>query len=349
MASWGCPMAANGATPVDPALPQNLLNVTQGIFGPHPGYRTTHAKGLLVQGTFTSSPQARTLSTAAHFNSSSTPVIARFSVGGGLPHVSDVDDAATPKGLAVRFQIPDGTSTDLISHSFNGFAAKNGEDLLIFFGLFSNVAKTSAALEKAKAGQGDFWKAEGDYLQATTAFEAFLATHPPAAGFMLGAKPNPVDYGTLTYYEPNTHVLTNAAGKVSNVRYRFIPAAGEHLYPDDGTLGNLDPNYLNDDLLQRFPAKPIVFNIWAHVAGPTDVLDDATVLYQSTTLIPLGQLVINGVVADNANQTQQIAFSPVPETGGIKGIASSTDPLIQTRKGVYGLSATQRRGETRVE
>ena len=302
-----------------------------------------------MEGTFTPSERAQTLSIASHFYAASTPVIARFSVGGGLPHIADVDDNATPKGIAIRFKIDNDTYTDLISHSFNGFATRTGEDFLAFLQLLRAFKIAQYLLNEAKKRGGDTSKEEENFNKAQTAFQTFLASHPSAAKFVLSPKPNPFNYGTITYYEPNTHVLTNKDGKTTNVRYRLDPADGDHLYKDPEQLKKLSPNYLEDDLQQRFPQKPIIFTIQAHIADPNDVLDDATIAYKSTTFIPIGKLELNKVTDDNAAQQQQIAFSPTPDKGGIKGIASSTDPLIQTRKGVYWISADQRQHEKQKE
>lgn len=242
------------------------------------------------------------------------------------------------------------THTDLVSHTFNGFAVRTGEDFLAFLQVFRAFQVTKAALDKAKAAGGDTSEEEAVFKAAAGPFQAFLATHPSAATFVQSPKPNPLNYGTVTYYEPNTHVLTNADGKVTNVRYRLDPADGDHLYPNEPTeLKKLDQSYLEEDLHERFPEKPIVFTIQAHIANDNDVLDDATAPYKSTTWVPVGRLVINKVSDDNVAKQQQIAFSPSPELGGIKGIAASNDPLICARKEVYYISAEQRRHEKQVE
>ncbi|KAH7191719.1 catalase-like domain-containing protein [Fusarium flagelliforme] len=347
---------SNDAASDNDQLPKQLVDAMQAIFGKHQGYRTTHAKGLLVEGTFTPTKEAKDLSTAAHFNNCSTKVIARFSVGGGLPHVADVSDGATPKGVAIRFQVDDNTHTDLISHSFNGFATRNGEDFLTFLKLFGADGRAEVILKEAKAVGGDTSKEQKAYDEAHASFLSFLKKpeNQSAAVFVGSEKPKPHNYGTITYYEPNTHILTNKNGKVTNVRYRLDPADGVHLYPnktpeDKQKLAQLGNDYLEDNLQQRFPDKPVIFTIQAHVADPNDVLDDATKPYKSTAFIPVGRLEINKVSADNVAQQQQIAFSPNPEKGGIEGIKASNDPLIQARKGVYWISADQRRNEKQVE
>lgn len=290
------------------------------------------------------------MSIAPHFHHVSTPIIARFSVGGGIPHIPDADDGATPKGLAIRFLIDEQTHTDLVSHTFNGFATRTGEDFLAFLKVFRAFETTKAALDKAQTSGGDSTNEAVAFKAALGPFQAFLASNPSAATFVNSPKPNPLNYGTITYYEPNTHVLTNADGAVTNVRYRLEPADGEHLHPSDmAQLQRLGQSYLEKDLLERFPEKPIVFTIQAHIARPDDVLDDATVPYKSTMFVPVGKLVIDRVSEDNVARQQQIAFSPTPELGGVEGIRASGDPLIQVRKGVYGISAGQRRCEKQVE
>ncbi|KFG87904.1 catalase [Metarhizium anisopliae] len=321
-------------------LPQKLVDQMTSMFGYHAGYRTTHAKGLLVEGAFKPSNEAKFLSAAAHFNNPSTAIIARFSVGGGIPNIPDADNQATPKGLAIRFLIDGWTHTDLIAHSFNGFAANNGQDFLTFLKLFFAEGVAKKLLDDAVKQGGSYSKEKADFEQAVKVFKTWLGTHPSAFRFVDSPKPNPFNYGTITYYQPNTHVLTNANGDSVNVRYRLDPADGVHLFPENGAPK--DPNYLEDDLLHRFPTTPIVFNLQANVAGPDDILDDATIPYKSTKWVPVGTIEINKVAEDNANKQQKLAFSPVPESGGVHGIKSSNDPLIQTRKGVYHISSKQR-------
>ncbi|KAJ5003032.1 Catalase-related peroxidase [Colletotrichum sp. SAR 10_66] len=317
--------AEAGASLSNDQLPQHLIEAMQRIFQKHPGYRTT-----------------------AHFNNPSTPVIARFSVGGGIPRVADVHPFATPKGIAIRFQVDDDIHTDLVAHSFDGFAVRTGEEFLTFLKFFGGVSAAQAALAAAQETGGDTSKEQAALNSAQAIFFPFLQAHPSAEKFANGFGPNPHNYGTLQYYEPNTHILTNTDGNVVNVRYIIEPADGEHLYGKN-EISDLSPSYLEEDLKQRFPEKPIVFTIKAHIADPSDVLDDATVPYKSTTYVPVGTLEINKVSDDNAERQQQIAFSPTPEKGGIQGIMSSDDPLIQTRKGVYWISADQRRHEKQTE
>src|SRR3954453_6041214 len=87
-------------------LASNLLSSLDKLAGGvHPGHRPVHARGIMLTGTFTPSPEAVNLTMAAHAVRSSTPVIVRFSIAAGIPTAAHNDMAvASPQGFAVRFQ-----------------------------------------------------------------------------------------------------------------------------------------------------------------------------------------------------------------------------------------------------
>src|SRR6185312_11826406 len=98
-------------------LSNDLLQQFETIFGQHPGFRPAHAKGTLLSGTFTPSPDAASLTRASHAVRSSTPVTVRFSNSTGLPLVPDNDPNASPRGLAIRLHLAEHSHTDIVSHS----------------------------------------------------------------------------------------------------------------------------------------------------------------------------------------------------------------------------------------
>ena len=57
----------------------------------------------------------------------------RFSDTTGIPTLPDADDHATPHGMALKFHLPDGSETDLVTHSFNGFPAATADEMRQFF------------------------------------------------------------------------------------------------------------------------------------------------------------------------------------------------------------------------
>src|SRR6202041_2671006 len=115
-------------TPLPVAL-VDALNVLSK--GPHKGYRANHAKGVMVEGTFTPNPAAASFSKAPHF-AKAVPVLVRFSDTTGVPTLPDADPNASPHGIAIRFKLPDGTYADIVSISANSFPVATPEDFLAF-------------------------------------------------------------------------------------------------------------------------------------------------------------------------------------------------------------------------
>src|SRR6202050_4597256 len=114
------------------ALANDLLQQFHTMFGPHPGFRPAHAKGLMLTGTFKPAAEARTLTNAPHIVRESTPVSVRFSNSTGLPGIADNVPEANPRGLAIRFNLAEHVHTDIVSHSTDGFPTHDGAEFLAF-------------------------------------------------------------------------------------------------------------------------------------------------------------------------------------------------------------------------
>ena len=113
---------ANGQT----STPAQLVDALHAAFGDHHS-RAVHAKGIILEGTFTPDKQAASISKAFHLQKKSSKVTVRFSDFTGIPNIPDNSGSANPRGLAIKFQMEDGTNTDIISHSFNGFPTTNSD------------------------------------------------------------------------------------------------------------------------------------------------------------------------------------------------------------------------------
>ena len=151
-------------------LPVALVDaLTKLSGGPHPGMRANHAKGVLVTGRFTPTKAAATLSIAPHF-ARAVPVLVRFSDPTGVPNLPDADPNASPHGIAIRFQLPGGTSTDIVSLSANAFPVATPEDFLAFL---TAVAQSGPGAAKP------------------TPIERFLGSHPAALKFVSTPRPAP--------------------------------------------------------------------------------------------------------------------------------------------------------------
>ena len=124
--------ADSGSKPAA-SLPQQIADVVVQLNGGiHTGFRFMHAKGIVTSGTFTPTAEAKTLSRAAHFNGPPVPVTVRFSNAPGVPTNADNSPGSGPRGIAIRFNLPGGAFTDIVSISHNGFVVGTGEDFLAF-------------------------------------------------------------------------------------------------------------------------------------------------------------------------------------------------------------------------
>ena len=112
------------------ALSQDVLQQFDALFGLHPGFRPAHAKGTMLQGTFTPTPSAATLTRAPHLTRPSTPVTVRFSNSTGLQAIPDNDPNADPRGMAIRFHLGERVHTDIVGHSTDGFPTRTGAEFL---------------------------------------------------------------------------------------------------------------------------------------------------------------------------------------------------------------------------
>src|SRR6185369_2393520 len=110
--------------PTMATTPESFVDALNSAFGKQTTQRSAHAKGVVLLGTFVPSAEAESVSKALHFKHE-VPVTVRFSANSGIPKIADTDPRASPRGLAIRFRLPDGSDTDLVTHSYNGFPAKN--------------------------------------------------------------------------------------------------------------------------------------------------------------------------------------------------------------------------------
>ena len=106
------------------STPEQLVDALNGVFGKQQlGVRAVHAKGINLKGEFRPSSSASEVSKAPHLQQISVPIRVRFSDFTGFPNIADTDKLASPRGMAIKVHLPDGSATDLVAHSFNGFPA----------------------------------------------------------------------------------------------------------------------------------------------------------------------------------------------------------------------------------
>jgi catalase len=137
------------------------------------------------------------------------PTIIRFANASGDPDVHD--GLANLRSLAVKFQLPDDKSADILANSVEGFPARMPEDFLAFL---------RAQLPDPVTGQ-----------PAPDAVPRFLDNHPETRAFLgrLMQKPVPASYGQASYHAEHAFRFTAADGTSRFGRYRWMPEAGEAL------------------------------------------------------------------------------------------------------------------------
>jgi len=109
---------------------RQIVETMRTLAGPHPGFRPVHAKGLVCSGTFRASADAPRVTRAPHFTGQSVPTIVRFANANGNPDVHD--GVPSVRSMAVKFQLSDGKSADILANSVEGFIARTPEDFLEF-------------------------------------------------------------------------------------------------------------------------------------------------------------------------------------------------------------------------
>ncbi len=299
-------------------LAEQLLAALDALYGPHPGFRPAHAKGLMCAGTFTPAAGAAGLTRAPHAARPSTPVTARFSDSSGVPTVPDNDPQRSgPRGIAVRFHLGDHAHTDIVAHSTNGFPVRTGEEFLEFL-------RAAAA-----AGAGE-----------PEALGAFLAAHPNAKRFAEAPKPIPTSFAREAYFAVTAFKFTDAAGVSRHGRFRIRPEEGtEHL--TDADAARKSANFLFEEIDARLARGPARLGVFVQLAGPGDDVADASVTWpDSREEVAFGTLALTGRVDDQKPERRKMIFDPVPR---VDGIDPSGDPLTEVRSDVYLLSGRRRK------
>jgi catalase len=309
------PMVWRVAAADSPPLPTQIVDLANKVDGVHPGYRAFHAKGVVVEGTFKASSEAARLSRATLFNGTTIQVTARFSDGSGMPTVPD-GSPAMPRGIAIKYHLPGGADTDMVTNSFKFFPVGTGEDFRDL--LQAIVASPADAPHPSK-------------------LEQFFGTHPNAPK-AIGSLPIPDSFADEEYHGIDAFIFVNKSGQRQAVRYVIAPEKMVHITPEEAA--KLPANYLFDDLAKRLAQRPLTFHLKAILAKPGDQTKDASQPWpEDRRLVDLGVLTITKIVPNSAQVEKKLLFLPTNLTPGIE---LSDDPLPSVRAAAYGVSFGRR-------
>jgi catalase len=294
--------------------PADLVDALNGVFGKHAGDRAAHTKGICLTGSFTPAADAPKLSKAPHF-ARKVPVTARFSLGGGNPSAPD-NAQDNVRGLAVKFDLGDGASTDIVTISAPVFFVQTPA-------LFVEFLKT--------VGSGDQDK-----------IKAFFAAHPESTrqNAWLTSHPVPASYAGVGYWGVHAFTFTNAAGEATLVKYKLIPEAGElGLTPEEAQAKG--PDFYAGEIKERLAKGPAAFDLVAIMGKDGDQTSDPTLRWDdedNRPTTPLGKISIEAIAPEAT--CNAFSFLPGNVVDGIAG--PPNDPIFQARSPAYIVSLTRR-------
>src|SRR3954465_16001113 len=281
--------------------------------GSFPGHRAAHAKGVVLAGAFTPTERAHELTRAAQFAGDPVRVTVRFSNGGAKPDGSDTD-IGDGRGMATKFYLADGTTTDIVALSLPVFFVRTPEEFLEF---------TLARAESfEKVGE-------------------FIGSHPATAQAVQQIVPvliPPRSYATIVYNSIHPFRLENGDGAGRWIRWRWLPEAGAE-WLAEVERESVEPDFLQTEIFERLPGR---FTLVRRVATARPPTDDPTVAWpEEVETIEMGSLELTGPETERETGNDVMVMDPTRVTDGIE---LSDDPILHVRSPAYSASAARRSG-----
>jgi catalase len=298
----------------------DAIDAIRGAGGAQPGARALHAKGTLYRGTFTATADGAKLSRATHLDGSAVPALIRFSNGSGNP--AQPDGSPGVRGMAVKFTLPDGSTTDVSTQTARLFVSGRPEGFV------------------------DLLKAMRPGPTAPLRLARYFLTHPRLLGalpVLRDANKVPASYATIEYHGLHAFRWVSADGNAKFVRYHLIPAAGESYLSGQAAHG-VGPDFLTDELNARLAQGPVRFDYRVQLAGPQDSTVDPSAPWRSAETVTVGTLEITGLDTDREHDGDIVVFDPMRVTDGIE---PSDDPVLHFRSLAYSASVKLRTGVAR--
>jgi catalase len=302
-------------TAEQPATPGQMVDALHSAFGKHPA-RAVHAKGIFFEGRFIPDKDAAAISSAFHLQKQSSTVVVRFSDFTGIPDIPDNIGPANPRGFALKFKMPDGRSTDIIAHSFNGFPTATTDEFRL---LLLAIGRSGADAAKP------------------TALDSFLNTHPIAKTFLTTQK-LPASYAAISYFGVNSFKFLNHKGQSHFIRYQILPEKGEELM-DVAKFAEQDKDYLVTEIGKRITAGPVRFKLYAQLAAEGDAIENPAIAWPDTRKkVLLGIIEINKLIENTPLADKSLSFNPnnLPED------IQTADPMLTIRAKAYPISVKER-------
>lgn len=308
-----------GAAAENEVRADQVVTALEGTFGVHKGERRNHTKGTCAAGEFVGSPAASAYTRSVLFSGKLVPVVARFSLPGGNPKVSDT--AKTPRGLALEFKLADGSLHHMTMLNTPVFGAALPQTF------FDDIV---AKKPDPATGKPDPEK-----------IKAFKASHPdsvPQAKFLAEHNPPP-SWANSSYFGIHTFKFINRNNETTLVRWRFVPKDGQKEMSDD-ELKSLPPDFLERKLIDRIKHGPVRWDMMLTIGAPGDTVDNPTLMWPSNRKeIKVGTLSISSAKAQKGADCEKINFDPLVMADGIE---PTNDPVLLFRSPGYAVSFGKR-------
>lgn len=287
-----------------PISAEEAIDTIESIGHTQNNLRRAHANGLAFDALFEPSGAAMPWTTAAHLQKQAVPAVVRFSYSS--PQEDPRKQLIPVKGMAVRFELPDGTHTNLTMANIPIFISKTPEAFMRLLQAFANE---------------DSWNDRWKTLLHDTEYKAYLP-------ILKNLRPMQ-HFETLHYYAIHAYYLVNSAQERQAVRFAWEPFPQNSNSTLDGSLEN--------SLIKKVKQEQIRFRLLIQLAEKGDPTDDPTEQWpDDRRKIEAGVLTLKSLRPDSA---EQIVFDP---TDTVAGIECSDDPVLRFRSAAYAESARRR-------
>ncbi|GAC1655033.1 MAG: catalase family peroxidase [Candidatus Dormibacteraceae bacterium] len=279
-------------------------------------HRAAHAKGFCVTGTFEPTKAAGDICRAEHFHRK-VPVTVRFSNGSG--NLGAADHHVDGRGMAVKFHLPGGGETDIVSLTQSVFFVRTPADFLEL---------TTARRPDPATGRAD-----------PHAIGTFMIRHPESERALvetMTAAPA-ASFAQLEFHAIHAFLLRDEDGHETAVRYHWRPETGAAALTREEAKQR-GPDHLRPEMAARLDGGPVAYRLELEVAEPGDDLNDPTAGWpDERRRITAGHLELTAL-SDEEN-CEPLVFDPTRLTDGIK---ASDDPILNFRPLAYSVSIERR-------
>jgi catalase len=248
-------------------------------------------------------------------------VTVRLSNGSGNPKAPD-GERTEGRGMAIKFYLPDGGTTDIVALTLPCFFVRTPEDFVEF---------VRARKPDPETGQPDMEK-----------IGAFIGEHPETGAALQQILPMltpPRSYATCAFNSIHSFRLGERWA-----RYRIEPEAGVENVPEE-EIDGLAPEYLQEDIRERMAQGPVRYTLYARLAEEGDAIDDPTQPWpEERERVELGTIELTGLDTTRERDGDVLVFDPTRVTDGIE---VSGDRILNFRPDAYAVSVFRRTGVRR--